>query len=262
MREKVPSPNEVQAHSAPITSIDAKYGIVVTGSKDTTLQLRHLPTLKPLASLTHTGMSSISALNFNGRSALACGDTSGVLRFWELDVVRCGGAGARLKWIGMRHAGPVIGIVMNETILCSMALDPTLLIWSTRTGTLTQRITTSPIPVNPLRMHLLNSTLLIGYANGLLATHSLSTPKTAQTWRAHEGPVACCQIVGGCGDVVVSGQESGVVKVWCEGKCVREVEFGESLVGCWGRWVGGEGKGVVEVEMVGTLSTWKERVVI
>ncbi|KAJ3050257.1 hypothetical protein HK097_008775 [Rhizophlyctis rosea] len=139
-----------------------------------------------------------------------------------------------------RHNGPVIAVMMNEIHLASIAIDPYIRVWDRETGSCIN-VLSAHHPVNPLLIQLLDKKLLIAYADGGLAVHKLAEKdrkrkvQNSQRWKGHDVPVMCAQLVEGS-VVVVSGQESGVVKVWREAEFVHEICAGSRLRGVTASW--------------------------
>ena len=205
-------------------------------------------------------MSSISAICSNSRDTVVAGDTSGVVREWRLDVIK---GSTHLRNIFMRHNGPLISVVvgvfdqiirrlesrytqslailqMSERLMASMAIDPYVRVWDRQTGSCVN-VLSAHQHANPLMIQLLDRKLLIAYTDGGLAVHTLvyedqrRKVRSSQSWKAHDVPVLCAQLVEGS-SVVVSGQESGLVKVWNDAEFAHEICAGSRLKAVAARW--------------------------
>ncbi|KAK2876194.1 hypothetical protein Q8A67_020290 [Cirrhinus molitorella] len=198
--------------------------LVAVGSKDRTVRLLHVPSLKEIPPVIQGHAGSIRAvLVCEDRDLIISASYDLSIRCWNLKTGVC-------MMVFHGHFGTINCLDLYEDRLVSGAKDCRVKVWNLLTGKCVENLKFKHL--KPIMCVKINETLVISScAGGHIRIWSMETASLTRQISGHKGPVLCL-----CIDQwhILSGGSDGVVKAWSTissfKKCLRTFQHPKEVL--------------------------------
>ncbi|EJD51811.1 WD40 repeat-like protein [Auricularia subglabra TFB-10046 SS5] len=214
-----PQVSTITGHDDSVYCIELDADKVVTGSRDRTIKIWSLRTLRLRQTLSgHEG--SVLCLKFDRSGFMVSGSSDRTILVWDLHR-----GVSTAKLVG--HTGGVLDIRIDANWIVSCSKDATIRVWSRKTLEQHCMLLGHDGPVNSIGLQ--DGKILSASGDGNMILWDIETQTRVRTFPGHDRGLACIEFKG---DIIVSGANDALIRVWSasKGECLMTLGGHDSLV--------------------------------
>ncbi|KAF9572853.1 hypothetical protein BGW38_008485, partial [Lunasporangiospora selenospora] len=214
-----PRKTHLLGHADSVYCVQFDHTKIVTGSRDCTIKIWDLHTLKCLRTLTGGHTMSVLCLQFDDR-IMVSGSSDTTIIVWDMVIYK---PISRLRG----HTAGVLDVSFDDQYIVSCSKDASIKVWDAKTLALVWTMTGHRGPVNAVQLH--RGQVVSASGDGLVKLWNVGTGQWVRDFRGHERGLACVQFDG---KTIVSGSNDQTIRVWdaATATCLKVLHGHKNLV--------------------------------
>ncbi|KAF9429124.1 hypothetical protein BGZ76_001786 [Entomortierella beljakovae] len=205
-------------HSDSVYCVQFDHSKIVTGSRDQTIKLWDLKTLKYIDTL-RGHSQSVLCLQFNDK-IMVSGSSDSTIIVWDMETRK------PIRRLSQHTAG-VLDVCFDDKYIVSCSKDTMIKIWDVETGALVRTMQGHRGPVNAVQLH--KGQVVSASGDGMVKLWDIATGRCIRDFIGHDRGLACVQFDG---KTIVSGSNDKTIRIWdaSTGRCLRVLTGHTDLV--------------------------------